>query len=279
MLQRKAFLADTHIHSMFSQDSESRLADICAAAKAQGIGAVCITDHCDVKPDKIMQQLAQTREAAFAAITQEQKKDNGVELLVGIELACGAYYPEKDIFRIASEKLLSIGHYDCVIGSVHSVGTFPTARSNYGEMTDSELLDSLDRYFDAILAMLEYGEPDVLAHMTYPLRYMNGKYARNLDWRLLESKVCGILKTLIEKNIALEINTSCLDTAYDVWMPDEDIVKKYLQMGGNLLTLGSDAHKPEKVGKGFTQTVQRLKTIGVEKLYYVKNRKFQDYSI
>ena len=59
----------------------------------------------------------------------------------------------------------------------------------------------------------------------------------------------------------------------------EDILKLYLQMGGKLLTLGSDAHKAEKLGKGFGQTVQLLKSLGVTELQYVKKRKFHAYKI
>jgi len=166
-----------------------------------------------------------------------------------------------------------------VIGSVHSVGPVSTARNDYSAMSQKELIGCLDRYFDAVLAMLEYGNPDILAHLTYPLRYINGKFGRGLDWRKLERKIQTILGQIIEKNIALEVNTSCLGTDYDELLPNTEILRLYLQMGGKLLTLGSDAHKPERLGKGFIQTIPLLKTLGVTELQYVKNRQFHSYKI
>ena len=272
-----SFLADTHIHSHFSHDSESTFSEICKAAKEKNISAVCITDHADVKPNSNMQEMAQNRQEVYREIRETACE--GVELLVGIELACGGFYPDNSIFDRATQTLLTVGQYDCVIGSVHSVGATSTARNDYAAMSKMELVAYLDRYFDAALAMLEYGKPDVLAHLTYPLRYINGKFGKELDWRLLEPKIRLVLQTVIQNGIALEINTSCLGTEYDQLLPNEDILKLYLQMGGKLLTLGSDAHKAEKLGKGFGQTVQLLKSMGVTELQYVKKRKFHAYKI
>ena len=272
-----SFLADTHIHSHFSHDSDSKMADICRAAKEKKIGVVCITDHADVKPHSDLQEMAQNRQEVYREIRETACE--GVELLVGIELACGGFYPDNSIFDRATQTLLAVGQYDCVIGSVHSVGATSTARNDYAAMSKMELVAYLDRYFDAALAMLEYGKPDVLAHLTYPLRYINGKFGKELDWRLLEPKIRLVLQTVIQNGIALEINTSCLGTEYDQLLPNEEILKLYLQMGGKLLTLGSDAHKAEKLGKGFGQTVQLLKSLGVTELQYVKKRKFHAYKI
>ena len=277
MQAENGFLADMHVHSRFSHDSESTLSDIYRATKEKKIDVVCITDHADVKPTSDMAQLIQNRKDVLRAIEEERSK--GADLLLGIELACGGFYPDHTIFEHAERALLNIGHYDCVIGSVHSVGLTSTARNDYAAMSKMELIGYLDRYFDAVLSMLEYGNPDILAHLTYPLRYINGKYSRNLDWRELKTKISEILQQVIQKGIALEVNTSCLGSYYDCLMPDEDILKLYLQMGGKLLTLGSDAHKPENVGKDFVPAIQRLKQWHVEELHYVKNRKFYAYKI
>lgn len=273
------FLADTHIHSLYSHDSQSRLEDICLAAKEKGIGAVCITDHADVKPTVDMQKHIDTRKGVYAAVEEIRKNDCSVELLLGIELACGGYYPNNEIFAQAEEKLLTIGTYDCVIGSVHSVGNTPTSKNDFSEMSEQELIAFADRYFSAVLAMLEHGHPDVLAHLTYPLRYINGKFERGLDWRVLEPKLRQILQIIIQRGIALEVNTSCLGSFYDELLPNEEIIQMYLQMGGYLLTLGSDAHKPENVGKGFAQAIQRLKKLGVTQLHYLKKRQIYTYPI
>ena len=275
----EVFLADTHVHSRFSHDSEARISDICKAAREKHIGAVCITDHADIKPHTDMEEQLRIRKDVALTVAKEKENPDGVELLLGIELACGGFYPQNDIFDRVADTLLTVGSLDCVIGSVHSVGAISTARNNYAQMNKGELLGCMDRYFDAVLAMLEYGQPDVLAHLTYPLRYINGKFERGLNWQDLEPKIKQILSWIIDKHIALEINTSCLGTYYDALMPDKDILRLYRQMGGTLLTLGSDAHKPENLAKGFQQTVAWLKTQNVTQLQYVKNRQFHPYQI
>ena len=97
------FLADTHVHSMFSHDCDSPLEDICAAAKEKGIAVVCITDHADVKPITDMEKLIADRKKIPGAIEEAKKKVPGLQVLVGIELACGGYYPNNDIFAEAAQ--------------------------------------------------------------------------------------------------------------------------------------------------------------------------------
>ena len=81
--------ADNHVHSRFSHDSESELSDICKAAKEKNIGVVCITDHADVKPHSDMDQMMQIRKDVALAVAAEREKHPGMDLLLGIELACG----------------------------------------------------------------------------------------------------------------------------------------------------------------------------------------------
>ena len=82
-----------------------------------------------------------------------------------------------------------------------------------------------------------------------------------------------ILKEIISRGIALEINTSSLDTAYDVLMPDIPIIKRYKELGGYLLTLGSDAHIAERIAHGFDYALSELSRLGFKNIYYYKNRK------
>ena len=119
----------------------------------------------------------------------------------------------------------------------------------------------------------------MLAHLTYIFRYINGKYEKNLDWRIQEEKILRVLRTIIQRNIALEINTSCIGSSYDEWLPNKEILDMYIQMGGRLFTLGSDAHKAEKIGTGFAEVKAYLRQKGIDTLVYYKQRKPQFYKI
>lgn len=107
----------------------------------------------------------------------------------------------------------------------------------------------------------------------------NGKYKMNVDWHIQEDKIRGALRAIIERNIALEINTSCVGSFYDEWLPNKDIIDLYIEMGGSLFTLGSDAHKSEKIGTGFDEVKDYLKQKGIGHLVYYKDRIPHQYSL
>ena len=107
---------------------------------------------------------------------------------------------------------------------------------------------------------MAYAIDDVLAHLTCPLRYINGKYKRNVSSRRYEEKIIEILKYIIENAIAMEINTSGIGNGF--LMPDEWIIKKFKDMDGYLVTLGSDTHMSQNVGNGFGEVLEILKEYG-----------------
>lgn len=134
------------------------------------------------------------------------------------------------------------------------------------------VLDYLDAYFDDVLTMLETMDMDVLAHLTCPLRYINGKNRMGLDIERYSRKIDRILKTIIEKGIALEVNTSSVELLFDV-MPSQEILGRYHHMGGTLLTLRSDAHRAEDASRDFEKALDALRRIGFEHIYYYVKRK------
>jgi histidinol-phosphatase (PHP family) len=89
---------------------------------------------------------------------------------------------------------------------------------------------------------------DSLGHLTYPVRYICGKYGKKLDMTVFSEVIDEILVTLIKNNKALEINTSGCRQKLNATMPDESIVKRYKELGGKLITVGSDAHYAEHLG-------------------------------
>ena len=83
-----------------------------------------------------------------------------------------------------------------------------------------------------------------------------------------EKQIDKILRLIIDRSLALEVNTSC-DAFF---MPDEWIIRKYREMGGYLVTVGSDAHIPQNVGKSFEKAIDMLRKLGFENYYYYENR-------
>ena len=141
------------------------------------------------------------------------------------------------------------------------------------------MLEYLDGYLDSVLYIAEKLDVDVLAHLTYILRYINGKYGCNVDWRIQEAKIRRILSAIIQRGIPLEINTSCRGGLYDEWLPAREIVDMYLEMGGYLFTFGSDAHVSRRIGSYYDEVTDYLRSKGIRYLIYFRGRIPHQFSI
>ena len=278
MAQKDRILrADVHIHSEYSHDSTSTVSEIYHAALEKGMDVVCITDHCDLYPAHQTQQIVDYRTQVFRGIAETAKAYTDVEILIGVELGGGFIRPE------LAQQVIDSQPYDMIIGSVHGImfrgERTSTAKLDFGSIDEETMLEYLDGYMDAAIYIAEEMDVDVLAHLTYILRYINGKYGKDLSWRIQEEKIRRVLRALIERSIALEINTSCVGSAYDEWLPGKEVLDLYIQMGGRLFTIGSDAHKSEKIGNGFEAVKDYLRQKGIDTLVYYKQREPQFYKI
>lgn len=276
-MEDRKFLADVHIHSEYSHDSVCPVSEIVNTAREKGMDLVCITDHCDLYSDENPEEVVAQRKEMFQSTKQDIPQDSGVEVLVGVELGAGFLFPE------LAQKIVDAISFDVVIGSVHGIifrgQRTSTSKFDFGALDDASLLEYLTCYMEDTAYIAEKLDVDVLGHLTYFLRYINGKYKRNLDWRVLEKSIRRIHCALIKRNIALEINTSCVGSDYDEWLPAREIVDLYIEMGGKLFTLGSDAHKSKYMTHGFDAVKDYLREKGITQLVYYKNRKPHYYSI
>lgn len=271
------FRADVHIHSEYSHDSVCPVSEIYQSAKEKQMDMVCITDHCDLYAGHDADSVLERRKEIVDGIAKDIQGCTGVKILTGIELGGGFIEPE------IAQAVISSQPYDMVIGSVHGImfrgERKSTSHFDFGSVDEAAMLEYLDGYMDAAIYIAEKLDVDVLAHLTYIFRYINGKYNKNMDWHICEEKIRRIFQAIIARNIALEINTSCVGSAYDEWLPAREIVDLYIEMGGSLFTLGSDAHKSEKIGNGFEEVKTYLRQKGIHHLMYYKNRVAHPYSI
>jgi len=269
-IRNRGLLCDTHVHSQNSHDSQCPVERTAEAAVEKGIACFSITDHCDIqyfreRPVKIW-IAASVQEAEEAAKAFAGR----VSVLTGIELGEAIWDPE------GADEMLSQHPYDVVIGSVHAV-RYKDRRQAYSRIDFSafppeELADYMEQYFEDVWEMLQTIPCDIMAHLTCPLRYINGKYGLQMDVHRFEPQIRKILAYIIDHAIALEINTSCLGSAYDSFMPEEWIVALYREMGGYLVTLGSDAHAAENLGKGFSEALALLRKYGFRNYYFYRDR-------
>lgn len=259
---------DMHTHSKHSHDSECEISDMALKATERSLSGFAVTDHCDIEFYETLDLNRIVRES----IADAQKNNCALTVLHGVEM--GEIFWNKEI----AEEILRKNNLDVVIGSVHAVRfegyTMPYSQIDFAKMGKDRTEEYLSRYFDDVMYMLENCDLDIMAHLTCPLRYINGKYGMGIDCGLYEDKIKEILKYIVEHKIALEINTSSVykGSGYCEFMPETHIIEMYKDMGGYLITTGSDAHISENSANEFDVLYSTLKKIGFKNTYYYKNR-------
>lgn len=209
---------------------------------------------------------------SYADVTKAKKEYEGkIEVLVGIELGEPCYnLPETD-------RLLSLHHYDMVIGSLHNLeGWNDFSQLDYVN-GGFDIYEMLHQYYYDQTVMAEWGKFDTLAHIIYPMRYLVGKFGIYVDKSKIKNDVDELLKVLAENEKALEINTSGLRQKIGTTMPDVDMIKRFKELGGKYVTVGSDSHTTADMGAGIEQGMEVAKSCGFDSILIFRNR--QPYEI
>lgn len=263
-------LADMHTHSENSHDSVCNIEDMLVSQQQRGTSIFAVTDHFDTASFIDYDVFTPIQKGYDTVNRLNQKYKDSMLVLSGIEISEGFWYPE--IYK----KAINLVDYDVVIGSVHLVKykelTYAYSKIDFSKLSKETVEAYVDAYFDDMLTMLDTMDFDILAHLSCPFRYINGKYNLGLEIAQYEQKIEKILRKIIQKGIALEVNTSSFDGLGD-FMPSTDILKKYHDMGGYLITLGSDAHMQEHASCHFDKAMETIKEIGFKHIYYYLKRK------
>lgn len=261
-------LVNYHCHSRCSFDGKYALTELCRAAEAAGVKHLCLTDHCDLvdeygNPCDSFDWAKEDAElqAARAAFPQ-------LDIRRGIELGQAVLRHE------AAERVLSEPGIDFVLGSMHN----SRAGLDYYNMKFADRRQCLVLLEEYLLCLLELARTDwldSLAHLTYPIRYMRGRDGVPVDFRPFDDLVREILKTLTERGKALELNTSGYRRNGGEPLPPEYVLRMYRELGGELITIGSDAHEPKYMADGLKQGMELLKKCGFRYVTLYQNRKPQ----
>ena len=264
-------LADSHIHTLRSHDSRSPVDEHCAAALELGLTAITVTDHCDVSFCRREKNMDNVKFSAEEAREANERMGGRLQVISGVELGDAPWRP--DFARV----LAAYDGFDVILGSIHSVSFenygMPYSTVNFTGWTTDELTRFMTEYFDDIDEMLDIFDFHVLSHLTVPLRYINGRFGHNFSIEPFYGRIERILRSIIERGIALEVNTSTYG-ALGTPTPDENVLRMYKELGGSLITLGSDAHTPVSLASSFKRALETLRSLGFGKYCYVKNKKF-----
>lgn len=256
------YLVDYHIHSNNSFDSKESIDSVCKAAIDKGINEICFTEHFAVKEGIKSCGFINFKKYIDEIEECKEKYKEKLIIKVGIEI-CEPHENENELGD-------AIGNipFDFILGSVHNFD-YDIGLMQYMSCNSKE--ESYRRYFKEVNKVCTSPHIDVVAHLDLMKRYAfntHGKYDFNEYKDLIEE----VLINIIKNNKGIEVNTSTLRSNVNETMPSFDILKLYHDLGGKIITVGSDAHKCEDVGAGIRESIEVLKNIGFEEIYTFKNR-------
>lgn len=259
-----SYCFDSHIHSDNSPDGNNTVSHICESAVEKGLQGITITDHCEVNLFYKDLYDRTVRQSCFEVSKAASVFKDFIGIFLGIELG----QPLQDI--AAAEKALTLGRFDFVIASLHNVRGQPDFY--YINYDKENVYDLLDSYYNELLQMAMWNEFDVLGHLTYPLRYIVGEHGISVDMSRYDKIIDEIFAVLINNGKGIEINTSGLRQKIGVTLPDEKYIKRYHDLGGQILTIGSDAHNANDVGAGIQEGMEIAYNAGFRHITLFKNR-------
>ncbi len=264
-------LSDMHVHSTFSVDGAADMEKMCKAAMSKDISRIAFTEHCEIRSEPPhVEPYYLEREARRLKEYARLSKKYGRELQIayGLELGQPHHNPEE------AGKFLSLRRFDFILGSLHF---YKSADDHYHDVyyVNYSLIPPkvmFCDYFTDMARMVEHGGFDVIAHLDYPLRVLNGILSRPtiLDYRDL---VDVVLRKAAEKGLGIEIGTRGLSDWQRRVGPEDWVLKRFCELGGEIVTTGSDGHRERQLGNGISQAVFAAKNAGFRYVAYYKNRK------
>lgn len=230
---------DFHMHTRVSFDGHDRGIDMALAAKAAGLREICFTDHIDYEKDAPVQTMVFDLDAYSAEY--DGLEVPGLKIRRGMEFGL---FPDN---AAQLRKDVSRRQYDFVLGSVHFADDLDVYFQPYWE--GKSVFQAERRYLEATLECVKNHEDfDVLAHLTYIAKTRCHPAPRPVPFDEHRELLDEILRILAQKGKGLEMNTSGVDRCGG-FLPTADYFRRFRELGGEIVTVGSDAHACDRVGQ------------------------------
>ena len=258
--------ADFHMHTHFSPDSEAEPEEMVRAAIEKGLKTICFTDHEDKDYFEDGKEFVIDMSAYIPAIRDLQERFRGkLEIKLGVESGLqphlSGYFHD---FTAAYP-------FDFVIGSVHVAGgKDPYYGEFFENRTDRQGYEFMfEETLKCIRAIPDF---DVLGHIDYVVRYGRTQ-EKEYSYAVFADLIDEILRFLIEHGKGLEVNTAGLKYGLPFAHPHPDILKRYRELGGEIITVGADGHRPEHIAWAFDRVDDILTECGFKHYTEFSGRK------
>ena len=242
---------DYHMHTIVSFDGHDRGLQMAQAAKARGLKEICFTDHLDYEADVPVQTMVFDTDSYNAEY--DHLEVPGLKIRRGMEFGIKPY--NQDVLR----QDLQRRHFDFVLGSIHFVDDLDVYFEPF--WSGKTVFQAERRCLEATLDWVRlHDDFDVLAHLTYIGKTKCHPAPRPLPYEEHREIIDEILRILATKGKGLEMNTSGVDSCGG-FLPTADIFCRFKELGGQIVTVGSDAHRANRVGQYSFEACQLLKDI------------------
>ncbi len=269
-------MIDCHTHTSNSPDGYDTPQEAAEQACRLALKAFAITEHCEANRlfgreehhiDYNSEHVFHNYDIFQKSISEnniiKEKYSSRLNFINGIEFGQASH----DF--TAAEKIISEKSLDFIICSTHELpGHEDFAFLDYKK---ENIRDLLVQYFDETLKLCRWGRFDVLGHLTYPLRYIIGEAGIDTDISEFDEIIAESFRELIKNDKGIEINTSGLRQAYGKTFPELKYIKLFHDLGGKIITVGSDSHRTKDIGSGVDKGIELADAAGFRKIFYFKN--------
>lgn len=255
---------DHHVHTNYSPDSNANIIEYLIQAKNLGLEYIMFTDHIDMGAlDSIFQNHIDYDE--YFKTMEGLEEEYEISIQIGVEIGY-----EKD-FKQEIDEFLDKYPFDFVISSIHYGDNKDLYTGEFFQGKSQE--ESYLRYFEIVLEMVEnFDNFEVVGHLDHIVRY--GPFDDNFyDYEVYKDIIDTILKTLIKKERGIELNMSGLRNPLNTTYPKEEVLKIYRDLGGKIITLGSDAHFNKDYNADIVNGLDLLRSLGFTEVSSFTKRK------
>lgn len=241
---------DFHMHSTVSYDGHNSGLEMAHAALAAGMQEICFTDHLDYDPQHRIRMDFDTEVYNRAYDHLE---------VPGLIIRRGAEFGMLRDNGSTLKRDLQRRHFDFIIGSAHFVDDLDIYFPPFWE---NKTIDQAERlYLEEVLACVKtHDDFDVLGHLTYISKTKGNPVKRPLRMEPYRELVDEILRTLVQKGKGMEVNTSGVN-ACGVFLPTADYLRRFKELGGEIVTVGSDAHDMGRAGEHCREAAEMVAEI------------------
>ncbi len=273
-----SIICDCHMHSHHSGDSESSMESMIERAIGLGLDTITFTEHQDFNYAKSPEGetdycdentfMLNSDSYLYELLGMREKYRDKIRIGFGVEVGLQKNCVKENLIFCRDHE------YDFIIGSLHLVDGKDPYYRQFFEGRDEK--DVLRQYFTEYLENIKkFHNFDVLGHLDYIIRYMPSGI-REYDYTEYADIIDEIFTFLIENEKGIELNTNAMSNGMKEFHPCMAALKRYRELGGEIITVGSDAHKPENIAEHFDKVPDVLTEAGF-KYYCIYENRLPEY--